>query len=806
MMIMKFGGTSVGSAQAIQQTTAIICSHASADGAVIVCSAMAGVTDALILCCELAAQGASTYVEVLASLKETHEQCIRALFTESDFERVSSLFVAECDTLAEVLRGIFFIQECSLRTRDLVMSFGERFSCLCVSEYLKNKESRVVLLDARSVIKTNNQFGNAQVFLHESFERIREAVNVSGQLWVVAGFIGSTQKGETTTLGRGGSDYTASLFAAALAADEIQIWTDVDGVLTADPRLIKGAHSIAAMTYEEAMEMSHFGAKVIYPPTMQPAREFGIPIWIKNTFHPEHPGTKISSEIQANGPVKGISCIKQVALLHVCGPGMVGVTGTAGRMFSALAKAHINIMMITQGSSEHSICAVIAPGDAPQALQALKEEFTLQILNREIDEISLQDDLSVIAVVGEQMHHTPGIAGKLFHALGQAHVNIVAIAQGSSERNISMVVRSQDVTSGMQVIHDAFFSEEDTPSNIHLYVAGTGTVGGELLHQLAQLPDAKLRLMGMINSRKMIRQFVAFSSWAQTLDQGESSDLQRFIQEIIADSCSRKVFVDCTASEKVVECYKNLFDAGVSIVAANKKAASHSQAFYDRVIKNRGDVFFGYETTVGAGLPVISTIRSLLETGDRIVEIQGVLSGTLSYLFNTFDGTTSFSVLLSEAQEKGYTEPDPRDDLSGMDVGRKLLILAREIGYACELDDIKVENLTPESCRSLSSTQEFFKILKEQDHTFAQRFNEAQNKGCRLRYIAQLKDHKMHVALASVGPEHPCYHVSGSDNLIAIYTKHYHERPLIIQGPGAGAQVTAAGVLQDVLFSLKHYG
>ncbi len=792
----------MGTAERIKSVVKIIHHERERDAKIIVvCSAMGGVTDTLIEMCRLAQAGDASYREVFATIRDRYFTCASELFSARTIPSVQEYLESSFQSLSEILRGIFLIQECTVRSRDLVMSVGERLSTFLVCEAFRTLSPETSMLDTRSVVKTNDQFGNARVNMEETCENIRHHVNSHTSVYVVTGFIGSTDKGETTTLGRGGSDYTASLFGAALGADEIQIWTDVDGVLSADPRLVKGTIPIGEMTYEEAMEMSHFGAKVIYPPTMQPARELNIPIVIKNTFNPEYPGTRIRATSTANGPVKGISCIKDVTLLRVSGPGMIGITGIAGRMFQALARANINITMITQGSSEHSICAVIDPLECERAVSAMKEEFALQMLQRHIDDVSVVEDLSVIAVTGEHMRHVPGIGGKIFGALGKSGVNVVAIAQGSSERNISIVVKQDQVALGIQAIHDAFFKEV---SGASVYLVGTGLIGSTLLRQLHELQREDIRVCGLMNSRFMlVNSGIDLGDWNNALVQGEAAWLDRFVQWILSDPTHKKLFVDCTASEETGAWYERLLAAGVCVVTANKKLASDSQAFYDRVANSVHANLFRYETNVGAGLPVLSTIRSLIETGDEVLEIQGVLSGTLSYLFNTYDGTTSFADLVREAREKGYTEPDPRDDLSGLDVARKLLILARAVGLKGEREDVCVQNLTPEPCRDLKTPEEFLERLQDHEPEFLERLRVAQASGNRLRYVARVSGGAMSVKLESVDCHHPCFGLSGSDNLVAIRTKRYFDRPLVIQGSGAGAEVTAAGVLHDLLSCLK---
>lgn len=822
MIVMKFGGSSLADGGRIKQAAGIVRrAQEGGEEVVVVCSAMGGATDVLIEMSALASARDDGYLRRFDELCARHLACANELLVGLPLEQARAQIQRELQALGEILRGLYLIGECTSRSRDLVMSFGERLSTFLVCEYMKTLELGTQMLDAREVVKTDEAFGNAGVKLEETYQNIRARFESSTPVRVVTGFIGSTGRGETTTLGRGGSDYTASLFGAALAAREIQIWTDVDGVLTADPRLVEGVHPISEMTYEEAMEMSHFGAKVIYPPTMTPAREAGIPIIIKNTFNADHPGTRIHEHPGDNGPLKGISSIRSVALIYVSGPGMVGVTGTAGRMFSALAEAGVNVIMISQGSSEQSICAVVASQDAHIAVRALKQAFALEILQRHIDEIVAQERLSVIAVIGERMRQAPGIGGKIFTALGDHSVNVVAVAQGSSERNISIVVREDQAARGQQAIHDRFFTGKRAP--LQVFVVGMGLVGSTLIKQIAgrspeQTPPLasggktpRIELCGVANSRRMLLDLSGIdpSRAKEELEsRGEPNDLAELVHRIKAAELPHPVLVDCTASDAPVGFYEELLRAGISVVTPNKRATTGALADY-RALKAacRGSRFC-YETNVGAGLPVISVMRNLVESGDHIHKVEGTLSGTLSYLFNTFDETMSFTHLLREAKAQGYTEPDPRDDLSGLDVARKLLILAREMGLPLELSDIDVENLVPEDCREAQGVDAFFERLAAHDGEFSDRLRRARATGNVLRYVASVaypparergEDGVARVRLAPVPSTHPCASLSGSDNLFSFTTDRYHTRPLVVRGPGAGAEVTAAGVLSDIL-------
>lgn len=782
MKILKFGGTSVGSAERMKQAVEIILrERTNGDPLIVVCSAMFGITNHLIELAHFASQGETQYQETLKLLITKHTVTARALFENDTLETTLSFIEEQFTLLNDIARGISMIRECTPRSKDLIMSFGERISCFLMCELLRLREPSCVYLDARHVVKTDHTFGDAQVDFEQTGRNIRNHPHANAPICVVTGFIASTDQGETTTLGRGGSDYTASIFGAALCADEIQIWTDVDGILTADPRVVSHAKIIPHISYEEAMELSHFGAKVIYPPTIQPALESEIPIRIKNTMRPNELGTLIDSHAPEHGdPVTGLSAISDVSIILLHGSGMVGVVGTAARMFSALAKEGINIILITQGSSEHSICVAIQPKDTERAKELIHKEFELEMIQHKVDPIVIEAGLSVVAIVGDRMCRTTGISGRLFGALGRAGVNVVAIAQGSSERNISVVVSKDSRDVALNAIHQEFFWRDD---DIHVFLAGVGLIGSTLILQIQNVQNVVIHAICDSQNMLLDQKSIKLPNWKTQLEQnGNQTSISEFVKWTIEQPFARKVFVDCTASEELPMYYEQLLESGVHVVTPNKKAASGKLDLYKRLRAVATELQFMYHTNVGAGLPIIKTIQELLATGDEVSEIRGVFSGTMSYLFNTFDGSKPFSEIVREAKEKGYTEPDPRDDLSGTDVARKLLILAREIGMDVELENVQVENL------ALTTDEEF-----------AERLREAKEKGTRLRYVGQIKDGKLSVALTSVAADDPLFGLSGSDNLVVIYTKRYNERPFVVRGPGAGAEVTAAGVLRDIL-------
>ncbi len=619
-----------------------------------------------------------------------------------------------------------------------------------------------------------------------------------------------------TTLGRGGSDYTAAIFGAALDAREIQIWTDVDGVMTADPRKVKKAFSVPTMTYEEAMEMSHFGAKVIHPPTIQPALEKEIPLRIKNTFHPESQGTFISTRSDGSDfLIKGISSIDEISLLTLQGTGMVGVAGISARLFGALAMSKVNVILITQGSSEHTISFAIKPSDTDTARKAIEDTFALEIRAKQIEKVRVEEKLSIIAVIGENMSNTPGVSGRLFQSFGKNGISAVATAQGSSELNISVVIHRADLNKALNSLHQAFFLSD--VKTLSVFLVGTGLIGSTLLRQmeshrsyLRSSRSLEIVVAGIANSRKMIfnEDGISLTSAMDQLKQSpDKMDTAKFIEMMSTMNLPQSVFVDCTSNEEIVKHYAQILDHSVSIVTPNKIANSGKMSAYRnlRDIAKRRNVRLLYETNVGAGLPVINTLTDLLTSGDRILRIEAVLSGTLSFIFNTFKAGTDFSNIVLEAQKRGYTEPDPRVDLSGLDVARKLLILARETGLEIELKDINIQQILPPSCVKAKTVAQFFTELQKNNQIFENMRKDAAKQNKVLRFIASLEKGKASVRLIQVDANHPFYNLDGSDNIISFTTERYLERPLVVKGPGAGAEVTAAGVFAEIISLGKYF-
>jgi len=773
----------------------------------VVFSAFGGTTDQLIALSQQALAGGN-YRDLFGQLENRHLNAVRELVHVTHQSPVLAQVKVQLNELEDVLQGVHLVKECSPRTLDYLLSFGERLSAFIIAAALNDKGKNVSFLDARSVVRTNADFGRARVDFEVTNRQIRAHFEKHREPQIITGFIGQTARGETTTLGRSGSDYTAAIVAGALQAAALEIWTDVDGMLTADPRSVKRAFSVPELSYEEAMELSHFGAKVVFPATMQPAMAHDIPIWVKNTFNPSHPGTLIHRSPKNGKLIKGISSVKGISLLNITGSGLVGVVGVSSRVFSALANEHVNVVLISQASSEHSICVAIDSASAERAAAALDNEFRFEIQQEQMERVSVTHQLAIVAVVGDGMQHQAGSSGRMFGALGKNGINVVAIAQGSSERNISAVMAEGDVSKALNALHDAFFLSDR--KSIHLFLVGTGLIGKALLHQvlqqeqrLAREQHLELRLMGLANSRAMVagRGELPLEQALDSLAAGQPMDLDAFVRQAVAANLPNSVFIDCTASEAVANTYTTLLSANISVVTPNKKATSADFTSYQKLkstARQRG-VRFLYETNVGAGLPVINTLTDLLLSGDRIIRIEAVLSGTLNYIFSSFTGGKIFSSVVREAKEKGYTEPDPRDDLSGMDVARKILILARECGLAIELNDIPVQNLVPDDCRNATTADDFFLSLQRHDAHFESLRAAAEVRGEKLRYQAVLHNGKAEVMLRSVGANHPFFSLSGSDNIILLTTERYQERPMVIRGPGAGADVTAAGVFADVI-------
>ncbi len=812
MKVLKFGGSSVGQPDRIRSIVNILKGYyASGDHFTVVFSAFGGVTDSLIEMGELAALGDDRYGQLYQAFAERHQQAISSLLQNPGLRaETTHQMLRSHEVLKNLLYGIFLVREASPRTMDYVLSFGERSSAYIISQALQQSGIPAEFLDARRLIKTDKTFGNAKVNFEKTYQKIKEYYSEHPKVQVVTGFIASAKGGLTTTLGRGGSDYTASLLAAGLDADAIEIWTDVSGVLTADPRRVKKAFTIPRMTYAEAMEMSHFGAKVIYPPTLMPALQKRIPLYIKNTFEPEFSGTRVSEESNPEGSaVRGISSINNVALCTVSGTGMFGVPGIAGRIFGALAAAGINVILITQGSSEHAISFAVQPASAEAAREAVETAFAFEIERGVVNRVKVERELSVVAIIGENMRYQPGISGRLFRALGKNGINAVAIAQGSSELNVSVVIAKEDETKALNALHESFFLSDH--KTLHLFIVGVGLIGGTLIRQIRKQNEylrerrgMEVKVVGLANSKKMLfdAEGIDLDNWKDTLRQSEIGvDLAVFVGRMRDLNLSNSIFVDNTADTQVASFYETILDESISISTPNKIATSSGYLQYERLkkIADKRGVQFRYETNVGAGLPVISTLRDLIDSGDRISKIEGVLSGSLSYIFNNLDGSRPFHEIVREAKEMGFTEPDPRTDLSGKDVARKILILARETGVGLDAESVSVNNFLPEGTMEANSVEDFFQVLKQEVDFFEGLRRRAGQDGKVLRMIATLDGEQASVGIQAVGQDSPFFTLSGSDNMIVFTTDRYSVRPLVVRGPGAGAEVTAAGVFAEII-------
>jgi bifunctional aspartokinase / homoserine dehydrogenase 1 len=820
MLVLKFGGSSVGSAKGIEQIIGILKDKEyGANVSAVIVSAFSGVTDTLIGLASTAVRG-ELYKKQIEDLSKRHKDCAEHFLKAADLKNAVKVIEENITLLAQTLDGITLLGELSLRSKDLVMSFGERLSASLIASIFTANGIKASFLDARELVKTNSNFGRAEVLKKETEDNIKAYFRKAKKtLQVVTGFIGSTADGYTTTVGRDGSDLSAAVFAAALGAKKLEIWTDVDGMLTADPEQVKNAFLIDEISYNEAMEISHFGARVIFPPSVKPALEKNIPIFVRNTFNPKCKGTKITANAAPGKfPIRGISSINQTALVRIQGTGMVGVAGFSARVFGALARKRISVMLITQSSSEYSICFAVLPEDAQKAETSLKEEFAHEIRNRSLENPIIEKDLSIIAVVGSAMKSTSGISGKFFHALGRNGINIVAIAQGSSETNISAVISASDEGKALNAIHDAFFFANQR--SVNLFLIGTGLIGGTLLDQIAEnrekLADnmIKINLIGAANYDKMIfsldgldpketKKLLTTAGKVQGTQSIEPNQkgANAFIEKMASFNLPNSCFCDCTASEDIAVLYEKILHYSIPIVTPNKKANSGSYDYYKRLTaysRERGIPYL-YECTVAAGLPVISTLRDLFLAGDKIIKIEAVLSGTLSFIFNSFDGSKPFSSLVREAKEKGYTEPDPRDDLNAMDAARKVLILARECGLNLEFKNVKIDPILPKACFSARNIDAFFKELKKADADFEKRRAQAAAEGKQLRYVAVIEEGKAKLSFRAEEEGSPFRSLVDSDNIVVITTNRYSKLPMVIKGPGAGAQVTATGVFADIL-------
>jgi bifunctional aspartokinase / homoserine dehydrogenase 1 len=817
-VVHKFGGSSVADADCFRKVAAIV--ESAPPGRLgVVLSACKGVTDALLRLVALAERADDAWRGELTQLQMRHAAIAEQLLTPAAARHYRTTFDSDCRDLTEVLHSVKLTRAAARGVNDLVAGYGEIWSTRLFQQFLAERGRRpgpVAWLDARrAVVVEWGPLGPA-VQWAESRAQIEALVkkDFTGTL-VITGFIASDRRGVQTTLGRNGSDFSASIFGALLGASEIQIWTDVDGVLSADPRRVPDATVIDSLSYNEAMELAYFGAKVIHPQTMAPAVKDGIPIWIRNTFAPEKIGTLICAQPASALPVKGITSIERVALVNLEGTGMIGVPGTAHRLFGALREEGISVILISQGSSEHSICCAIPQEQAERAAAVVRHAFERELEEGQIQSVDIDPDHAILAVVGDGMAGTPGIAAKVFAALGASGVNVRAIAQGASERNISAVVEGRSAVRALRAVHAGLYL---SPHTLSIGVIGPGTVGQVLLDQLASQSERlrrqfrlDLRVRGVLGSRRMLLadSDVAGRNWrAQYQASGRDADLARFVEHVRLDYLPHTVLVDCTASERIAHQYAAWLAAGIHIVTPNKKANSGDLAYYHRVqaARRSGAAHYLYEATVGAGLPIVHTLRELLQTGDEISSIEGIFSGTLAYLFNAYDGRVGFSSIVQDARQRGFTEPDPRDDLSGLDVARKLIILAREMGLALELKDVQIESLVPADLGS-GSIEEFMAQLPRHDAPMQERLAAARARGKVLRYTGKVSAAgEATVGLQELDTRHPFANIALTDNVVRFATRRYCDNPLIVQGPGAGPEVTAGGVFADLLRVASYLG
>jgi len=812
--VHKFGGTSLADHTCYENVARIVTSYSSQCSRAVVVSAMAGVTDGLIEVMELAQNQKKSYLSFLSKVKQKHFDVIDQLLDVDDQNKMKAILDADFVDIEDILRTVWLGKSATEHTLELITGYGEIWSAQILQTYLSTqKKVSASWLNAREVLVVTPNDAGAAVEWDQSQKKLdRHLKNEKSQYLVITGYVASTEDGVPTTLKRNGSDFSAAIFGKLLSADSITIWTDVDGVLSADPRCVPEAVVLDELSYQEAMELAYFGAKIIHPHTMSPAIEKSIPLYIRNSFNSDFPGTKITkkSEISSHKDlIKGVSTVDEMALVNIEGTGMIGVPGIANRLFGAMKEVGVSVVMISQASSEHSICFAVPSKQSKLAKKTVEKEFFREIHHSQVQTVEVVEPCSIVAAVGDNMIDVPGVASKFFSALGKAGVNIRAIAQGSSERNISAVIDQKEVKKAVRAVHSSFYLSDQTLS---VGLIGPGQIGSALLKQIEDQKETlkkefnvDLRVRAIANSKKMLLEDkqVDLTQWKNSFDKKSAAlNMDQFISHVKTDRLPHCVMIDCTASEKVADYYSDWLEKGVHIVTPNKKANSSEFKLYQNLhnLHKKYHTHYFYEATVGAGLPVITTLKDLIQTGDQIIQIEGVFSGTLSYIFNTFSGDQSFSQVVLDAKQNGYTEPDPRDDLSGMDVARKVIILAREMGLSLEIDQISVENLVSKELQKIKSVDDFMKKLSEMDPSMNEKQVQAQEKNEVLRYVGVVNPNgKSSVELRTYAKDHPFARISGSDNIIAFRTKRYDQQPLIIQGPGAGPAVTAAGVFADLI-------
>jgi aspartokinase/homoserine dehydrogenase 1 len=809
MKILKFGGTSVANSKNIAQVASIV-SNVNEKNVVVV-SALGGVTDLLLEALDIAASGDSNFVDTLKKIEERHLEPIRASIPAQSQSSSISFLKSELNHLETILEGVMMLKETTPRTIAKVSSYGEVLSSNIINEIFKVNNIDVALKDGRDLIETQIQ-GNKSIVNWSSTQNKIDAFfkNNNSKTTLVPGFVARDADGNSSTLGRGGSDFTAAILAYALNAEILEIWTDVSGMYTSNPKLVKQATPINKLSYFEAMELSHFGAKVIFPSTLQPLVEKQIPVLIKNTFAPDDLGTRIdnSANDSSNGVVKGISHIGEISLISLEGSGMVGIPGFSKRLFEVLSVSNINVIMITQASSEHSICIAVRSEDDLKAKEVIDTEFAFEISLQKVAPASIENNLVNVAIVGDNMKNHQGISGKMFSSLGANNVNIRAIAQGASERNISIMINKKDTQKALNTLHETFF--ENDIKELNLFIIGVGNVGSKLLEQIEKqkqyLEDnllLRIRVIAISNSRKMIlgNESLDLNNWDKNLENGVQADINAFFSHVKGLNLRNSIFVDNTANDSIAYEYERYLNNNIGVVTCNKIACADSLENYKnlkRSSRKYGSPFL-FETNVGAGLPIIDTLNNLIASGDQIVKIQAVLSGSLNFVFNNFKEGTEFKDIVVQAQKEGYTEPDPKIDLSGIDVARKILILARESGMKIELDQIENVPFLPKECLDTPDNNSFFEsLITHKDH-FDRLLSKADAKGARLKYVAQLENGIAKVGLQEIPEGHDFYNLEGSDNIILFYTNRYINQPLIVKGAGAGAEVTASGIFADII-------
>ena len=808
--VYKFGGTSVQTADRIKRAVDLVLRDDVKGLRVVVVSALGGVTDQLITAVNEALARSGKHTEIVETLKKRHTAAVDLLVPETEKAHVTAELDARWRELGELLDGVFLLRECTKRTHDAVIGMGERLSTPLAAAAFRSAGRKAEAIDARTIIRTDASFGEANVLFDETNELIQQrfAAIDDDTVAVVTGFIGATDRAVATTLGRSGSDYTATILGGALRAKQVVIWTDVDGVLSADPRLVPEAFSLPQLSYREAAELAYFGAKVLHPRTMRPLLRQQIPLRIKNTLNPDAPGTLISEKTTTmEGHVKAITAIRDVAVVMLEGTGLVGIPGISARALSGLAAEKINVLMISQASSEQSLCCVVPVHAADESAEALRQAFQLELARGDVASIYTIEGCAVISSVGDNMRERPGLAGRMFSTLGRSGVNVLAIAQGAAETNISAVVRDAEARQAVHALHDEFALVRH---RVHVFMIGAGVVGQALLRMLADQQSTLLErlnlnihLVGIANRSRMAWDVegISFDDAVSKLQESERpGGLEAILTHLKEAKLNRLMVIDATASDEVAHNYPDLLERSIAIITPNKRANTKDQAFYERLQRaaHRQQVPYLYETTVGAGLPVISTLRDLIRSGDEIHRIEGILSGTLAFIFNSMAQGMKFSEAVRTARTRGFTEPDPRDDLKGEDVGRKLLILAREIGLSVERDDVAVESLVPAHLFDVS-VDEFMAQLEEMDDEWGERMAAAKAEGGRLQYIGLIEDDRLSVRTRWVGQDSPFTHLKGTDNMVVYTTGRYNEFPLVVQGPGAGPVVTAAGILADLI-------